>query len=364
MRAPAALSILAPLVLAFMAVAEPARAESRSFVVSMFYPASYSKDGDCSKGLNPPVAEQYEKDALQLGYTQEQVDKLKARAGGGRGLRATLDEARAKINGKVVSPNVNPQAAPDPNLTMVDGKFAFGFNLDGKGAGDPASFEDPFTHERGVDNQLFRALGCFTVFRGDDKIIPGAHEQAWTVIQPSMPAWLVTISGNDLSKDGNVLVTFDEAFEHVEKDAQSHVLAGMTFRVDPNPLNHNELPGVINGGVITVKQPGKIYELWGEQMLMTQLNLKKVQLRLNLRSDGTLGGMIGGYMPYVDGLMEGFQANGGTDWVGVYWNLRKAADANPDPKTGRNRDISATFMLEAVPAFAVQPLAQRKVAKK
>jgi hypothetical protein len=340
-------------------MAMPAATESRSFVVSMFYPASYSKDGDCSKGLNAPVAEQYEKDAQQLGYTQEQINKLKAASGGLRG--GLLD--RAKIDGRAVSSNVNPQAAPDPNLHMVDGKYAFGFDLDGKGAGDPASFQNPFTHEKGVDNQLFRALGCFTVFRGDDKIIPGAHEQAWTVIQQSMPAWLVTISGRDLDKDGNVEVSFDEAVEHVEKDAQSHVLAGMTFRVDPNPLNHNKLLGVMKEGVVTLKQPGRIHELWGEQMLMPRLDLQKVQLRLTLRSDGTLGGMIGGYMPYIDALSEGFQANGGTDWVGVYWNLRKAADANPDPRTGRNRDISATFMLEAVPAFCVQPQGQR-VAKK
>jgi hypothetical protein len=354
-----AMWIFAPFLLGSDAMAMPAPTESRSFVVSMFYPASYSRDGDCSKGLNPPVAEQYEKDAQQLGYTQDQINELKAAPGGLRG--GLLN--RAKINGRAVSSNVNPQAAPDPKLNMIDGKYAFGFNLDGKGAGDPAGFEDPFTHETGVDNQLFRALGCFTVFRGDDKIIPGAHEQAWTVIQQSMPAWLITISGNDLSKDGSVLVTFDEAFEHVEKDAQSHVLAGMTFRVDPNPLNHNQLQGVIKGGVITLKQPSRIYELWGEQMLMPRLDLQKVHLRLTLRTDGTLGGMVGGYMPYIDALSEGFQANGGTDWVGVYWNLRKAADANPDPKTGRNRDISATFMLEAVPAFCAQPQNQKVVKK-
>ena len=226
MRILGAILFFAPLLSGSSALAMPAAMESRSFVVSMFYPASYSRDGDCSKGLNPPVAEQYEKDAQQLGYTQEQINELKAAPGGLRG--GLLN--RAKINGEAVSSNVNPQAAPDPKLNMVDGNYAFGFNLDGKGADDPVSFQDPFTHEKGVDNQLFRALGCFTVFRGDDKIIPGAHEQDWTVIQQSMPAWLVTVSGADLNKDGNVIVTFDEAFEHVEKDAGSHVLAGMTLR--------------------------------------------------------------------------------------------------------------------------------------
>ena len=39
--------------------------------------------------------------------------------------------------------------------------------------------------------------------------------------------------------------------------------------------------------------------------------------------------------------------------VGLYYLLRNAADANPDPKTGLNRDISAAYFVEAVPAFTV-----------
>ena len=97
---------------------------------------------------------------------------------------------RAKIKGKPVSAWINPAAAPDPNLHFVDGKYGFGFNLDGKGAASLIGFEDPITHEKGVNNQMFRALGCFSVFRGNETgtLTPGAHLQAWTLVQNGMPA--------------------------------------------------------------------------------------------------------------------------------------------------------------------------------
>ena len=37
--------------------------------------------------------------------------------------------------------------------------------------------------------------------------------------------------------------------------------------------------------------------------------------------------------------------------MGLYWALKKMADSDPDPKTGQNRYISATWRMEAVPAY-------------
>lgn len=359
-------------ILMFAGVADVAMAETRSFVASMFYPYAYNKDGDCSNGLNALGDEQDLLNAAQiakeLGWPQEKIDKLRrdatgANPGASRGQIRELLEQRARIAGRPVNDQVNPQAAPDPHLSMVDGKFAYGFNLDDRGAGDPTSFTDPATGEHGVDNQLFRALGCFPSYRGDENIIPGIYESAWTVVRPSMPAWLITIEGKDLSKDGDVTVTFNVSFDHAEIDAQSKVLSGMTFRVNPNPLTRNVFKAVLKDGVITSVQTAKIYALWGEQMLLPKLELSRAQLRLKLRPNNTLDGIIGGYMPYVDALSEGNHATGSADWVGMYWNLRKAADANPDPRTGHNRDISATFKLEAVAAFTVAPAGLNQAAK-
>ena len=351
-----------------MAAAQPAAAETRSFVVSMFYPASYNQDGDCSRGVNIPTGEQYELDLAAAGYSREQIDHLKSTVddttmfGGANSAWGRAVIYRAKIGGKAVSAWINPAAAHDPDLHMVDGKYSFGFNLDGRGADEPGSFQDPKSNEKGVDNQMFRALGCFTIFRGDEKTVPGAHNQAWTLVQGGMPAWMISVTGDDLSKNGDVTVTFDVAIEHIERDAQSHVLRDMTFRSNRDPRSHHELKGKIENGVLSLAQPGDLLAIWGDEMMMHQFELHAARLRFEMRPDGTMGGMIGGYMPWKDAMSTGLQANMGSDWVGVYYNLRKAADANPDPKTGLNQHISTAYMLEAVPAYLVVPGTGKKVA--
>lgn len=344
---------------ALVAVSAPAFAESRSYVVSMFAPASYNKDGDCSKGVNIPVGEQYELDLLAAGYSKEQVEHLKGTVddttmfGGYNTPWARAVIFRGKVNGKQVSAWVNPASALDPQLHMIDGPTAVGFDLDGKGADQPTGFEDPFTKVKGVDNQFFRATGCQTVFRGDDKITPGAYLSAWEVIKGGMPAWLITLTGEDLSKDGDVTVTFDVAVEHVERDAQSNVLRDMTFRINADPRSHHVLKGEIKNGEIKLTEPGDLLAVWGDEMMMHRFELFRTQLGFKVRPDGSLQGLIGGYMPWKDAMSTGLQANMGVDWVGLYYNLRKAADGDPDPKTGQNRSISTAYFLEAVPAFAV-----------
>ncbi len=81
------------------------------------------------------------------------------------------------------------------------------------------------------------------------------------------------------------------------------------------------------------------------------------RIRLKVKPDGTLEGVLGGYQPwypvywshanvgYID--ERGF----GVDAPALYYALRREADAYPDPKTGQNTAISAAYMIEAVPAF-------------
>ena len=41
------------------------------------------------------------------------------------------------------------------------------------------------------------------------------------------------------------------------------------------------------------------------------------------------------------------------DLIGVFYDLTRFADAEPDPLTGENTAISAAYFIEAVPAFHV-----------
>ena len=41
------------------------------------------------------------------------------------------------------------------------------------------------------------------------------------------------------------------------------------------------------------------------------------------------------------------------DLIGVFYDMKRFADAEPDPITGENTAISAAYFIEAVPAFHV-----------
>ena len=41
------------------------------------------------------------------------------------------------------------------------------------------------------------------------------------------------------------------------------------------------------------------------------------------------------------------------DMPAFYYSIKRNADANPDPVTGENRDISTAYEIEAVPAFVI-----------
>ncbi len=335
------------------------KAETRGYVVSAFFPAFYSQDGDCARGLNLNAGDQFDLGLVAAGYDEQQVAEWarKSEDKGSVALNYTDDRTRAirdraKINGQRVSAWVNPQAAPDPNLSMVTGKFGLGFNLDGKSG--PNAFENPVTGETGVDNQLFRALGCFTSFRGNESERPGAWSYMWDIVSAAMPAWLVSITADDFSKNGPAKVSFYRAREHFERDANSKVLPDVTFRMDPDPRSQVTYAAQIKNGVVTITEHHKLRAVWGEQVLLTDLRISNTHLRIKLKDDGGIEAVLGGYQPWKEALSDGFFSAMAADWLGIYYNLRKTADASPDPKTGINQDISVAYRFDAVPAFLVE----------
>jgi hypothetical protein len=69
--------------------------------------------------------------------------------------------------------------------------------------------------------------------------------------------------------------------------------------------------------------------------------------------------MLGGYQPWLPvywshakvGYID--ERGFGVDAPALYYALRNAADADPDPVTGQNTAISAAYVIDAVPAFVV-----------
>jgi hypothetical protein len=82
-----------------------------------------------------------------------------------------------------------------------------------------------------------------------------------------------------------------------------------------------------------------------------------VHLRLELKPNRTARGFLAGYTPWrpiywgIAGVGFGGEQQVTGDVPGFYYLLKRYADADPDPATGQNESISATYYIEAVPAF-------------
>jgi hypothetical protein len=340
-------------------LAPQARAETRSYAIEWFSLASYSQDGDCPGGVNPPTRVQYFKSLELLGYSPEQVKRIMADfavPGLKHARAANILRNRGRRDGKPVNGFIYPWTVADPQLQWVHGKYAVGFDLDGKGG--PMSFEEPITHETGVDNQLFRALGCIEQFRGTYDYRPTFWAFIWGSMKETTPAWLFSVTGDNLDKDGPVTVTFDRAIEHLVFGPGGEATQDVTYRIDPDPRSHHVFQGAIRNGVLSVAAPGELVLLL-DTLSFTELRLKDLHLRLNRQANGNLDGVIGGYQPWNDVYFS--LALGGlaaenmiiNDIPGDWYLLKKMADAAPDPVTGENTAISAAYRIEAVPVFAV-----------
>src|SRR3954465_11625216 len=135
----------------------PARAEdSRTFAIGWWTQATNSSDDDCANGVNPGIVQQYLLNLQALDLPRNKIEELAKKDDGDNGEVRELMTYRGRINGQPVNALAHPAAVADPHLRSLTGKYAFGFDLDGK----PGGFEDPETHEKGVDDQLYRALGC------------------------------------------------------------------------------------------------------------------------------------------------------------------------------------------------------------
>jgi hypothetical protein len=355
-----ALSVAAVALPAMMAGLASA-AETKSFVVSYFYDANFS-DGksDCPAGLNISAIDFYRRDLAKAGHSHDEIEAaLKDFPGEGGLKQPWVPLVVTRGNGK---DNVyaHPETMADPGEIEVTGKYSYGFNLDGKGAASPSKFEDPDTHEQGVNNGLYKSMGCIRSYRGlPPPGRPSLPENLWDVLRDVMPAWLITVTAPDgFNKDGPVTVTWDRALERITRDASGAVAqADMTYQIDPDPRSHNELKGSIKGNVVTIEPAD--FNMVLDPYLQPEIRMAKTHLRLTIAADGSVRGVLGGYQPwstiYYGMADQGHikEYAGSINIPALYYALKRNADYDPDPKTGENRQISSAYTIEAVPAFAV-----------
>jgi hypothetical protein len=333
-----------------------AKAESYGYVISWFATATTLdvvdfKDNCPKYPDGQKRLDWYTRDLIAAGYTKEEATKIISTAPDSFELPEAAQrrmETRAIVNGQHVSIYNFPEAVPDPNIETVSGKYAYGFDLGSPNLAN--KFEDPQTHGK-VDNQLWRAIGCQQDWRAAAPTLPYIETFGNHAFGESDHGWAIRISGDDLSKDGKVTVTVDRLTRHLEVNAAGEFMQGVSYVVDPSPTSHNVFPGEIKHGVLTIT-PGPLH-LNG--YYFGELAMRNTHMRISFVGD-KLVGYWGGYIKWLPYIYTFTSApNYGADTLGLYHAIKKMADADPDPKTGQNQEISSTWRMEAIPAYLNSP---------
>jgi predicted lipoprotein with Yx(FWY)xxD motif len=362
-----------------LAAALPAHAETQGYVIQWIHTATDAQPDNCPQGGNGERAEVQRKILLSRGYTPEQATQIITYYGETvdgmnapppyHGPKFDFNE-RGKLFGKTVDVGNFPSAEPDPQIETAQGRYMYGFDLTGKPVS--YSFEDPETHQR-VEDQMWRVLGCFASFHVPLSVIPYAESLTWETAEDAMPAWLISISGADLSHDGDVTVTFDRALDIVSRNTYGGALRDASYTVDPDPRSHSVFKGHIKDGIVSI-EPGDLY-LLGERPFYQVLRFSQTHLRLKLHPDpstlyyggeGVVGGFVGGYQPWLDYfhfLATPGEEESHVEIAGVYDAMKRLADGVPDPKTGENTAISAAYYFEAAPVFLTHVLSANTVSR-
>jgi hypothetical protein len=108
------------------------RAETRGYAISVVHTATYSNDDNCPKGGMGGVVEIKQRAYMSLGYTKEQAAKLLATNGVDDKGQKVDARKRGRVDGRLVDVHSFPTAVSDPGIETAQGRYAYGFNLDGK----------------------------------------------------------------------------------------------------------------------------------------------------------------------------------------------------------------------------------------
>ena len=342
---------------------------TRTYAIEWNEPAMYygAKTGvidrgtDCPNGTNPEP--DWIKVMTDAGYTREEAEWLRNPANPtrspvhGQNQMAFRGKDRANVY-------INPTSTPDPGLTPVSGRIAEGLHLDGS---TKTEFTSP-SGEKGIDNNFYKALGCWKTYRGPPRLSSGAMQfndamrnGAWTTVI------VVSGAGKDPMNDKHVKVGFYVSGDKLVKDGNGSIAPDYTFRIKPNARYEGILPArTLNGAIVSTAPADIMLRNPGYDQ---DLELLRARVKFQMKPDGSLSGYLGGYRPW-EPVYKGWVNARGTvievlTWVqlpAVYYSLQRNADFSPAGGKGPKTHISFAMRIDAVPAFVMTPDAKDQVA--
>ena len=307
----------------------PLRDGTLAYAVTSVRWATYAKPDvpvECPKGVNDGPREQFKALYPDDGTVRTLVDTQ---------LRREIDSW---------FPTTSSERFP---FREPSGRIAVGLNLDGKiGAND---FTSP-DGEPGIDNQLFRALGCINSYRDSH----GTNDElnALEVVKERYNRWMIEITGiTSLENSDPVEVTVYRGLDPLRTDAGGmKVLSGGTQRIDARWgarfIQH--FRGRIVNGVLETEAADLAFP-WAVFGVVADDYIRGARFHLKLlptEAEGLIGGYADietWYLQLMRSQSTHDQSYGQLASASLYKALRRLADGYADPVTGANTAISSAL---------------------
>lgn len=271
------------------------------------------------------------------------------------GTKRKLVDTELLWEKEVYWPDVSPDKYP---FVEAGGNVALGLDLDGQVKA--TDFTSP-EGKRGIDNQLYRAIGCITNYRVAGSVLN--FDRTFFKNHDFNRILIELTDVDSLANDSDVTITTYRGRDKLMNDATgSNFQPGSTQRIDMRfgkQFIKTSKGKIVDGTLIT--EPMEF--LMPTDSASAAATVEKMRdARFELRLTGERAeGLIGGH---VD--VEHFYANRNRAWSthheaygqqtqqSLYKVLRRLADGFPNAK-GENTAISGAFDVKMVQVFTLHP---------
>jgi hypothetical protein len=248
-----------------------------------------------------------------------------------------------------------------PPYRGVKGRVAYGLNLDD--TKDGAATKSTCGHQKftgvngeaGIDNQLYRAVGCAKNVRG-----LGAPANP-VRIEP----FVIEVSSiDDARNDDHVEVGIYSTYDTPLQGSDGRALPNQTLGITRNPRWRANVAGRIANDQLTtdrleVIRLHHLMATWGALGTDYDFEFHGAKLRMTLEADGTLSGVLAAYRP-IDNIFtigrccKGTASTANTNCAAEHKTLALFADGYPDPETGACTMISSASNFKGIPVFVAR----------
>ena len=273
----------------------------------------------------------------------------------------TVEETQLKQEIETWHPSTEPDGF---EFLEVEGEFSWGLNLDGEVG--PNDFVHP-DGSPGIDNEVYRAVGCVIGFRGPDGVEFIFQNKA--IVDERYNRMMVELTEvDDLENDDSVTVTVYRGMDRLLTDATgSRVMPGGTQRVDRRWGQNliRQVEARIVDSVLITEPIGDLIIPWQNLSVPSIQLFRDARFELDLSAERATGLLAGyadvdtWYYQLIRNDSTHHLSNGQISGISLYKALRRLADAYPDPETGENTAISTALDIKMKQVFIVDESARK-----